>query len=51
MIFPEITDTHIYFPKGYIFPMEDVTSLRITIAKVYEWIEATGSNYYVLKVK
>jgi hypothetical protein len=44
MIFPEITDTHIYFPKGYIFPMEDVTSLRITIAKVYEWIEATGAN-------
>jgi hypothetical protein len=44
MIFPIISNDHVYFPKGYIFPMEDVTSLRITMLKVYEWIEATNSN-------
>lgn len=44
MIFPVITTDHVYFPKGYIFPTEDVTSLRITMLKAYEWIEATNAN-------
>lgn len=41
---PIVTEYNVFFPKGYQFPIEDITELKINIAKVYEWIEATGSN-------
>lgn len=44
MKFPLINDYQVIFPKGYEFPIPDVTELKISIAKVYEWIEATNSN-------
>lgn len=44
MKFPLINDFQVIFPKGYDFPIPDVTELKISIAKVYEWIEATNSN-------
>jgi hypothetical protein len=46
MNYPQIivTQYQVIFPKGYKFPIQDVTELKISIEKVYEWIEATGSN-------
>jgi len=47
MIFPEITDTHVIFPFGYDFKVNDLalTELSIPLKKVYEWIEAANSNH------
>ena len=39
-----VTEYQVWFSKGYTFPVRDVTELKISIEKVYEWIEATGSN-------
>jgi hypothetical protein len=39
-----VTEFQVFFPKGYEFPVPDVTELKINMSKVYEWIEATNSN-------
>ena len=44
-----VTEYQVWFPKGYEFPEMDFPEytelgLKIGMAKVYEWIEATGSN-------
>ena len=44
MKFPLINEYQVIFLKGYEFPIPDVTELKISMAKVYEWIEATGAN-------
>lgn len=44
MKFPLINEYQVIFLKGYEFPIPDVTELKISMVKVYEWIEATGAN-------
>ena len=44
-----VTEWQVWFPKGYDFgdikiKNDTPSELKISIAKVYEWIEATGSN-------
>lgn len=45
-----VTEWQVWFPKGYDFgdikiKNDTPSELKISIAKVYEWIEATNANH------